>query len=227
MNAEGFQFERSGQGAFSRGDRELSAQVMQAFVDSLTKENAALTGNISKLISSHFDQHLTGTFPSPPIPATREGAVRASLARARYFSSTLTNELIRIQYNQDRIDEYLVEIHKKYSLPAACLVFVLIGAPLGVMARRGGFGVAATLSLGFFVLYWACLIGGEKLADRGFVTPFWGMWFANVVLAVVGIYLTLRIGKESLVIRWATLQRFVPRAWRPPESELPVQETER
>lgn len=225
MNAEGFELERSGEGTFSRGDRELSVQVMRAFVDSLNKENSALTQSASGLIASHFDQYLTGTFSAPPIPAIQELAISAALARARYFASRLTNELVRVQYNQDRIDEYLVEIHKKYSLPAACLVFVLIGAPLGVMARRGGFGVAATLSLGFFVLYWTCLIGGEKLADRGFITPFWGMWFANVVLGIAGTYLTLRIGKESLVINWAALQRFIPRAWRTPQSELPVKGT--
>jgi len=223
MNAEGFLFERSGEGTFSRGDRELSAQVMRAYVDSLTKENAALAANTSKLITSHFDQYFAGTFPSSPIPPNPERALSAALARARYFASTLSNDLIRIQYNQDRIDEYLVEIYKKYSLPVACLVFVLIGAPLGVMARRGGFGIAATLSLGFFVLYWACLIGGEKLADRGFITPFWGMWFANVILGITGTYLTLRIGRESLVIRWVTLQRFVPRAWQRPESDAPAQ----
>lgn len=218
MKAEGFEFERSGAGTFSRGDRELSAQVMQAFVDSLDKENRMLASNTNKTIINHLDQYLKGTIPSPLPPASREQGIAIALNRARSYAGMLANDLARIQYNQDRIDEYLVEIHKKYSIPAACLVFVLIGAPLGLMARRGGFGMAATLSLGFFVLYWACLIGGEKLADRGIITPFWGMWFANVILGIAGIYLTLRIGKESLAIRWSALQRFVPTAWRAPES---------
>lgn len=212
MNAEGFEFERSGEGTFSRGDRELSAQVMQAFVDSLERENTRFTANTSKLIAEHFDQYLKKPFHWTN--TSREQAAATALAKARYYANTVANDLSRIQYNQERIHEYLVEIHKKYALPAACLVFVLIGAPLGVMARRGGFGVAATLSLGFFVLYWACLIGGEKLADRGIVTPFWGMWFANVVLGILGMYLTLRIGKESLVIRWTSLRRFLPQSWR-------------
>jgi lipopolysaccharide export system permease protein len=112
----------------------------------------------------------------------------------------------------------MVEIHKKYSIPAACVVFVLIGLPLGVMARRGGFGVAATLSLGFFVLYWACLIGGEKLADRGIVSPFWGMWLANILLGLLGLYLTVRVGRETVFIRWDSLRRLVPRRWRTAES---------
>ena len=88
--------------------------------------------------------------------------------------------------------QFWVEIHKKYSIPVACFVFVLVGAPLGVMSRRGGFGVAASLSLGFFLLYWASLIGGEKLADRGIVTPFMGMWLVNVVLGLFGLYLMFK-----------------------------------
>jgi lipopolysaccharide export system permease protein len=107
-----------------------------------------------------------------------------------------------------------VEIHKKYSIPVACIVFVLVGVPLGIMSRRGGFGIAATLSLGFFVLYWTCLIGGEKLADRDILSPFLGMWMANILIGLVGVYLTVRTAKETLVINWNFFTRFVPKKWR-------------
>jgi lipopolysaccharide export system permease protein len=106
--------------------------------------------------------------------------------------------------------EYLVEIHKKYAIPVACIIFVLIGAPLGIMARRGTFGMAASLSLGFFLVYWACLIGGEKLADRGYLEPWVGMWAANVFLGILGSYLTLRTARENLVINWKALHRLLP-----------------
>ena len=93
-------------------------------------------------------------------------------------------------------DGYLVEAHKKYALPVACLVFSLLGAPLGALARRGGIGMGVGLSIGFFVLYWACLIGGEKLADRGIISPWVGMWIANIILGVLGLYLCFRVLKE-------------------------------
>jgi lipopolysaccharide export system permease protein len=85
-----------------------------------------------------------------------------------------------------------VEIYKKYSIPFACIVFALIGAPLGYKVRRGGFGIAAGLSLFFFLVYWASLIGGEKLADRGFLSPFLGMWLVNIILGIFGLYLMLK-----------------------------------
>ena len=100
-----------------------------------------------------------------------------------------------IDHNQDDIDNFMVEVHKKYAIPVACIVFVLIGAPLGALARRSGVGVGVGLSIGFFVLYWICLIGGEKLADRGKLSPFLGMWGGNIMLTLLGIYLTWRVAK--------------------------------
>ena len=91
---------------------------------------------------------------------------------------------------------------------------MLIGVPLGIMARKGTFGVAASLSLGFFLLYWAFLIGGEKLADRGFTEPWIGMWIANIVLGLLGVYLTIRTARENLIIDWSSLERLVPKGWR-------------
>ncbi|MBI3788212.1 MAG: LptF/LptG family permease, partial [Ignavibacteriales bacterium] len=87
-----------------------------------------------------------------------------------------------------------------------------------IMARRGTFGVAASLSLGFFLLYWACLIGGEKLADRGFIQPWVGMWAANIIIGLIGGYLTFKTARESLSIDWSWFSKFVPKSWRAEES---------
>jgi lipopolysaccharide export system permease protein len=143
--------------------------------------------------------------------------VAVALSRARNTATTIENRSIITTFTQDRIDEYLVEIHKKYSIPVACIVFVFIGAPLGIMARRGTFGIAATFSLGFFLLYWSCLIGGEKLADRGIIAPWIGMWMANIFIGVLGIYLTIRVAQESPAIQWSSFRRFIPKSLRTPE----------
>lgn len=84
-----------------------------------------------------------------------------------------------------------VEIHKKFALPAACVVFVFIGAPIGMRVRRAGPAVAF-LSIGFFLFYYICLVGGEELANRLLIAPWFGMWIANIVLGVIGIDQTCR-----------------------------------
>lgn len=219
MNTEGFDFERSSVGAFSRSDRELSAQSMMSIVDSLKRLNQTAEMNAYQIST-------TQGMNEPRLPADRmlepkvahQRAVAIALQRQRTAVSIIDNQIAFMNYNQKQIDEYSVEIHKKYAIPIACIVFVFIGAPLGIMARRGTFGTAATLSLGFFLLYWASLIGGEKLADRDIVEPWLGMWIANIVLGILGFYLTIRMGRETLTINWNIFKRFLPKSYRPLET---------
>jgi lipopolysaccharide export system permease protein len=108
----------------------------------------------------------------------------------------------------------MVEVHKKFALAVACLVFVLVGAPLGVMAKKGGMAVGLGLSLGFFVLYWAFLIGGEELADRQLIPAFWAMWSANILIGGAGIYILVKTAKEAKFISWEWTERFVPKRFK-------------
>ncbi len=216
MNVEGFDFERSSTGAFTRGDRELSAQAMQIIVDSLRAGQQRLEREFRNAMDRDMRYKLSGALDSSAVPiASRpDFTATSSLIRARMMNTAVATYVFRLQNIERETDQYLVEIYKKYSIPAACIVFVLVGVPLGIMSRRGGFGIAATLSLGFFVLYWACLIGGEKLADRDIVSPFVGMWIANILIGLMGAYLTFRTAKETLLIDWSFLQKLVPRRWR-------------
>lgn len=109
-----------------------------------------------------------------------------------FFENTTTNT----DWRTRRINKYLVEIHKKYSIPIACVVFILLGAPLGMMTRKGNFGVAALISSVILTIYWVSIIQGEKLADRLYITPFVGMWSFNIVFSLIGIGLILHLSSE-------------------------------
>jgi lipopolysaccharide export system permease protein len=104
---------------------------------------------------------------------------------------------LRLEIAQRARNRYDIEIHKKFSLAAACLIFVLIGAPIAVRFPRGGVGLVIGVSLLVFALYYVGLIGGESLANEGYVPPFWAMWGTNVILSIVGIVLLLRMGRDS------------------------------
>ncbi|RKZ28935.1 YjgP/YjgQ family permease, partial [bacterium] len=97
----------------------------------------------------------------------------------------------------------------KYSLPLACLVFLLVGAPVGAWARKGGLGIAVGLSFGFFLLYWAFLIGGEEIADRGIVSPTVGMWSGNVVLFVIAMIMLYRVTFEEKFAGFGWMQKLI------------------
>ncbi|MBD3335285.1 MAG: LptF/LptG family permease, partial [Candidatus Eisenbacteria bacterium] len=98
----------------------------------------------------------------------------------------------QLEADRKRIAQFKVEIHKKFSIPAACIVFVLLGAPLGIKARRGGFA-AGFISVGFFLFYYLALVGGEQLADRGKLPAWFSMWLPNILLAIPGVWLTIKV----------------------------------
>ena len=118
----------------------------------------------------------------------------------RSLERQMKNDFNLIQsYNKGK-NKYKVEAHKKFSIPFACILFVLLGAPLGVMAKRGGFSISTALSFGFFLLYYILLITGEELADRNHVSPEIGMWAPNGVLLIIAFYLILYVIRERAPI---------------------------
>jgi len=212
-HAEGFDFERSGVDAFTRGDRELSSGEMRYMVDSLNNLTEEIKTRIEGYTQGLTEKLLFGSVDSTsPQKAFWKNVEQYTNMKSQlmFYRNNIENEISNMAYQQKQVREYLVEIHKKYSIPVACFVFILVGAPLGVMARRGGFGVAASLSLGFFLLYWASLIGGEKLADREFIEPWVGMWIANIVIGILGLFLTYKIGKENIEINFIWWKKFIP-----------------
>ena len=101
------------------------------------------------------------------------------------------------QTDTRQIRAHRIEIHKKLALPAACLVFALIGLPLGVMTGRAGRTGGFSLGLVIILLYYALLTAGETWAMEGRLSAFLGMWGPDIVLAVVGAWLFARLGRPG------------------------------
>jgi len=211
MNADQFSLQQSASGI--RGERELSIGAMEGIVDSLNKQRAVYVGSLQKETDKYFFKDSTAkqTIPVLKTPQTEKLIYIRVLDKIKSAKNIILSKNRRVEWSDREIEKYEVEIYKKYALPAACIVFVLIGAPLGIMVRRGGFGAAASISLGFFLLYWAFLIGGEKLAERDFFSPLIGMWAANILLFIMGILLTIKTNKESVTIQFVLLKKLVPK----------------
>ena len=127
--------------------------------------------------------------------------INTKTRKIKTLERQMTNEFNLLNSYQKSINKYGVEIHKKFSLPVACILFVLLGAPLGVLARKGGFIVGMSLSFGFFLIYYLLLIGGEEMADRNIVSAVVGMWAPNVTLFIIAFYLTVRTVRERTPLR--------------------------
>jgi lipopolysaccharide export system permease protein len=114
-----------------------------------------------------------------------------SIQSARLVRSNIDNAKRTLLWQEQRADRFAVEIHKKHSIAVACVIFVLIGAPLGLSIRRGSLARSAIVSVGILLFYWVTLVQGEKLADRGLIDPWIGMCAANVVTGIGGIWVFL------------------------------------
>ena len=121
----------------------------------------------------------------------------------------------RISETKRTRDMFGVEIHKKFSLAVACIVFILIGAPVALRFPRGGVGLVISVSLSVFALYYVGLIAGQSLAENGTLSPFWSMWMANILFTIVGLFLLARMGKESGSSRGGDMREMLDmlRAW--------------
>jgi lipopolysaccharide export system permease protein len=126
-------------------------------------------------------------------PSTRRQIARTASHTARSTQSQIENVGRDVGWQEKRLRSYQVEVHKKFSIAIACLIFMVIGAPMGLALRRGGLATIGAIALGIFMFYWVTLVQGEKLSERGFFPPWLGMWIANVLMSGAGLWLILYV----------------------------------
>ncbi len=140
---------------------------------------------------------VNGAPNNAPGAAGNAGAVDAATTINAGTSMDLMDAHLRLDDARYRRNRAGVEIQKKFSLAFACIVFVLVGAPLAVRFPRGGVGLVIGASFLIFAIYYVGLIGGESLANKSIISPFWAMWADNILFLVAGVALMTRMGRES------------------------------
>ena len=150
----------------------------------------------------------------------------------RYRSATAAVEKAKSQreqvdYNALMLDDYQryirrheIELHRKFTLAFACLVFFFIGAPLGAITRKGGLGMPVVISVVMFIIYYIIDNTGYKMA-REALWPCWaGMWLSSMVLLPIGIFLTYKAATDSALFSpeawiklFGKLKRFIYKIW--------------
>ena len=182
----------------TRSEREMSStQLRQERLIAVAMLDAARLRLADRLEAHGLPPEAARWVERGPSPANLWLAVRGVLqpgssvderippaARADLYLSRLELDTYR-----KRVALLEVELHKKYALAFACVVFVLVGAPLGVRVRRGGLTVGF-LSLAFFLFYYILLVLGEGLAERLLLSPLVAMWLPDVLLGLIGLLWT-------------------------------------
>lgn len=195
-------------GGSDRSDREMSlamlaenADARAAQLDSIVRENEARSLEAVRLALNRPLDSDTAV-----VGANRRRDLTGFKDRAPYITQDrLTQQIVassraraaRGAALEQAMNRFRVEIHKKWAIAVACLVFVLIGPPLALRFPTAGVGFVVSASAIIFFVYWVGLLGGETLADRRVADPRVTMWLANVIFLVVGLFLLRRMGHSS------------------------------
>ncbi len=196
-----------------RGDREMSVAMLSSKVNDAQEDLAGIHERMTREVQDVLD--ITFGMLQPDTrdawlieegymadPSDSSKAVRG---RGPPKKVTLEKSLLRVLDNlslntasvERKALRHLVEYHKKFSIPFACLIFILLGAPIAIKMGRSGKGWGIAFAILLFAGYYAWITGGEQLADRRFLSPWMAMWMPNIFLSLLGIWLLFWTNRES------------------------------
>jgi lipopolysaccharide export system permease protein len=85
-----------------------------------------------------------------------------------------------------------LEFYKKFSIPFGSLCFIFLAVPLGLLAKKSGQTVGFIFGIIISVIYWTLLLSGQNMCIQLGYSPFWTMWFPNMITAVIGIIMSIQ-----------------------------------
>lgn len=132
-------------------------------------------------------------------------AEQYALEQAKKYKEQIHYNAVLLDDQQRYVRKHAIELHRKFTLAFACLIFFFIGAPLGAIIRKGGLGAPIVISVVLFIIYYIIDNSGYKMA-REALWPVWqGMWLSSLVLLPIGIFLTYKAANDSAL--------FNPEVW--------------
>lgn len=230
FDLSGFNFKRSDESLWKKNYQMLNVNQLTFSIDSLNRDLQNRKQEFSKIFyrSSLLTRYpankdtaiffenfevkknfsIDSVFRQMPLESYKQLLQRA-LQYARSSETYITSTSDTYNLHKKWIIKHKIEWHKKFTLSIACLILFFIGAPLGAIIRKGGFGMPVVVSVLFFVFYYLLSITGERLAKEEILTPFEGMWLASAILLPMGIYITVKATNDSAMLFDLSIVRFI------------------
>lgn len=222
IKVDGLDFSRTNEDAFKTNDRMKDLQQLRHDCDSLVDRRDSLTTQLRTdvrtftLKKANYRYKTDSLFvlaidtalmiPADSLahtltPRKLHTAMQNALRIARSNKQVVDDKQAGYESEQLKVNRHRMEMHRKFSLPVACMVFFFIGAPLGAIIRKGGLGTPIVISILFFIFYYVIDTFGAKMAREG-VWPVWcGMWLSTTVLLIIGSFLTYKSATDSALFR--------------------------
>jgi len=216
-----FDLTETGENSFKNHHTMLSTRQLSNGIDSLKERKETRRLMLNKQVkhfyfprrshdttrtrlSQEMDTIVVGDYEGTMLTTIEESKRAMAVSKAASLARNVKNYARSIQDEMPRIDEtiakFKLEYNRKFSLATACMIFLFIGAPMGAIVRKGGFGWPILIAIVFFVFFIMLNIIGEKLAKEMVVTPEFGMWMPCIVLAPVGVFLTSKAMRDSKML---------------------------
>lgn len=193
LDLSSFQMERTNSDRFSNRAKTMNIKQLLIGLDSLQNEKLSLQNGIKKkIIAKNTDSRVyEPTDPSKTQIITSINKKKKNLANFQ----NQQNILIK------KINRFKVELHRKFTLSIACIVMLIIGAPIGAIIKKGGFGLPVVFSIILFLVYHIISITGEKMVKKDLIDPLIGMWGSTYIMLIIGIFLLTIVNKNYLITK--------------------------
>lgn len=131
-----------------------------------------------------------------------------SKGRRELSLGEIRQKLKKLKERNQEYNKLVMELHRKFSVPFACIVLGFIAVPLGVATRTRGRWWGTILALAFFLIYYILLSSAWSLGESGIFPPALGTWMPNIVLGAIASYMLVKTANESPIGILSLLNRF-------------------
>jgi LPS export ABC transporter permease LptG/LPS export ABC transporter permease LptF len=170
-------------------------------------------------VAGQPEQYNISTFKVNDLPFTPAQQNEGHLGRVDTPIYALPlHSLLRLSHGPDG-KRFLIEVHKRFSYPAACFVLMLVGVPLGVTSRRGGKSSAWVFTILLVCLYYSLSLFGTALGKQNWISAFVAVWLANILFAAGGLFLLWQMASGGRVL--SAITSFMSRT--PKTSSMPAE----
>ncbi len=130
----------------------------------------------------------------------KRSASNSAFKNSRKIQDLISNANTKRQLAKKNIIKHKYAWHEKINLSLACFIFFFIGAPLGAIIRKGGFGLPILVSVFFFLIYYLVSITGKKLAVEGILEAWQAAWLSTTIMLPLGIFFTYKASTDSTLL---------------------------
>jgi len=157
-------------------------------------------GSRHETVSGQPQQYNVSTFSQTDLPLTLSPQSETHLGRLDTAIYALPMQTLLARTKGPNPRRYLLELHTRFSYPAACLVLMLVGVPLGIISRRGGKSSGLVFTVLLVLLYYVLSYTGIAMSRQGKLSPFLGVWMANFIFALAGVFLLWQMASGGRVL---------------------------